>query len=112
MLTATNARSQLIASAKVESEIAILNLNIIGAVTAGNTSVNVYNTTATTVANATVYGTPMTSNVNYYSVWQGVVVDNKRSAEMQTVIDNFTKLGYTISRKSTDGLYIYWQLSW
>jgi hypothetical protein len=31
---------------------------------------------------------------------------------MNSVIDNFTKQGYSVVRKSTDGQSITWQISW
>jgi len=31
---------------------------------------------------------------------------------MQSVLDNFARLGYTVSRVSTDGQHISWQISW
>ena len=60
----------------------------------------------------TVTGTPMTTSNVYYPVWQGSVTNNFAAEEMKKVIDYFTKLGYTINRKSDDMEHLYWTISW
>jgi hypothetical protein len=112
MFSAGNARVQSITSAVTETEIALLNINIIGAVQAGNVSVYLDRNSNTSFGGNVVVGSPMTTDSGFYNVWQLNTTDNKKSAQMNTVIDNFAKLGYTISRKSADGQYLYWQISW
>jgi hypothetical protein len=112
MFTAATARSQGITTSVTETEIALLNLNIIKSLSAGNLTTTLSSNTVTTVSNTTVTGSPMTSDINYYFSWTGATANNLATAQMQTVMDNFTKLGYTISRQSYDGQHIYWQVSW
>lgn len=112
MFSATNARIQSIDSVVVETELALIGINIIKAVESNLTSVTVSNTTQTSFNSNVVIGTPMTLDANYYSSWQTVNANNLASGQMQSVIDNFSKLGYTITRKSTDGQHIYWRISW
>jgi len=112
MFTATNARIASIDSVVVETELALLNINIINAVDNNQTTVRINGNTYTSIGANTVVGTPMTLDANYYSTWQTITSNNFASGQMQTVIDNFTKLGYTISRISTDGQHISWQISW
>lgn len=112
MFNATNARAQTIDNATVETEIALLNLNVISAISTGNASCVVAGNTVTHISNTTVSGTPMTSTAGYYAAWQGIGTDTVKPAQMQAVIDNFTKMGYTISRQSWDGINIYWTISW
>lgn len=111
MLSATDARTQNISSTLVETEIALLNLNILA--TNGIDTIAVINrATVTDVNTVMVTGTPMTLSNVYYQVWQDVIVNNLAQYQMNKVIDYYTKLGYTISRKSNDGEYLYWQISW
>ena len=112
MFSATNARTQSVTSVATETEIALLNLNILNAVTAGNVTVTVSKTSTTALNGNTVVGTPMTLATQYYTAWQTSTANALASGQMQSVIDNFAKLGYTISRKSTDGTNISWQISW
>jgi hypothetical protein len=112
MFTATNARIQSIDSSIVETEIALLNINILKAVNAGNINVTVSNITQTPFGGNVVVGTPMTIDTNYYNAWQTSVSNALASGSMQSVLDNFARLGYTVSRVSTDGQHISWQISW
>ena len=112
MFNATNARTQTLDNQTVETEILLLNLNIMKAINAGNVTTQVTGNTYTFVNSANVAGTPMTLDPNYYSTWQTITANNVCSGQMQSVIDNFTTLGYTISRKSSDAQHIYWQISW
>jgi hypothetical protein len=112
MFTATNARTQSITSATTEVESTLINLNIIQAVASGKTDVAIYGNTNTIVNGNLIVGTPMTLDANYYASWQTTTANNLASGQMQSVIDTLTKLGYTVSRKSTDGQHIYWQISW
>ena len=112
MFNATNARTQTITSVATETEIALLNLNILSAVNSGAVSVTVNKTTQTPLNGNTVVGTPMTLATQYYTAWQTSTANALASGQMQSVIDNYAKLGYTISRVSTDGTNISWQISW
>jgi len=112
MFTATNARTQTITSAATETEIALLNLNILNAVSSGNVTVTVNKLTHTALNGNTVVGTPMTLGTQYYTAWQTSTANALASGQMQSVLDNFARLGYTISRISTDGTNISWQISW
>ena len=118
MITASNARNKAISSSTVETEIALINLNIIDAVQNNQVQITVDQNTYTTVGNALVAGTPMTNTDTYYKVWQNTVgnisisTQNLCNAEMNAVITNFNNLGYTISRRTTSAQFIVWQISW
>ena len=112
MFTATNARIASIDSSTVETELALININIVNAVNNNQTSVQVSGNTTTVFGSNIVVGTPMTLDANYYSTWQTVTANNLASGQMAMVSDNFQKLGYTISRASIDAQHIYWNISW
>jgi len=120
MYIATNARDNSIlnvGSYQIESEIALINLNIIIAVQNGGFTATIKHTTQIVVVDAIVNGTPMTNETTYFDVWQNnATVDSATSERlskyMQQVIDYYTKLGYTVYRKSTDGAHFYWQINW
>jgi len=112
MFTATNARIQSIDSVVVETELALLNINIINAVDNNKTSVQINGNTQTMIGANTVVGTPMTLDANYYSSWQTTTANNLAAGQMASVIENFQKLGYTVSRASSDAQHIYWNISW
>ena len=112
MLTSSNITTNIQNDINVETEIYLINISILTNSQSGNNSATIKNSTVTTVSNSTVTGSLMTNDLTYYSVWQGTTVDNRKSIEMQKVIDNFTQLGYTISRKSDDMEYLYWQVNW
>ena len=112
MFTATNARIQSIDSVVVETELALINVNIINAVDNNKTSVQIKGNTQTSFGANTVVGTPMTLDANYYSSWQTTTANNLAAGQMASVIDNFQKLGYTVSRASNDAQHIYWNISW
>jgi hypothetical protein len=120
MYIATNARDNSIlnvGSYQIETEIALINLNIINAVQSGLFTTTVNINSVTIVNDVAVFGTPMTKNTSYFDVWQNnATVDSATSLRlsnyMQQVIDYYTKLGYTVYRKSTDGAHFYWQINW
>jgi hypothetical protein len=120
MYIATNARDNSIlnvGSYQIETEIAVINMNIILAVQNGVFTTTIKNTTVTVVVNSVATGTPMTNDTAYFDVWQNnATVDSATSERlskyMQQVIDYYTKLGYTVYRKSTDGAHLYWQINW
>jgi hypothetical protein len=106
MFSATNARTQSVTSIATETEIALLNLNVIKAVNAGNVTVTVNKLTTTTLNGNTIVGSPMTLGTQYYTAWQTGAANALASGQMQSVIDNFAKLEYTLGRISTDGTNI------
>lgn len=112
MLTATNARTNTITNLDIETEIALLNLNILEAVNRGDIYTTVAKNTNTSIMGTTVTGTPLTLNPISYLVWQNLVTDNLLTLKMGQVIDYYSQLGYTVSRKTTDGTNITWQISW
>jgi hypothetical protein len=112
MLTATEARTENFNSKTYETEIYLINLNILDAISTGYMIATIGASTVTTVMGTEITGTTMTTSETYYKVWQNTIVDPQKNGEMNKVIDYFTKLGYTISRKSDDGTYLFWQVSW
>lgn len=113
MISASDAKTQNINSVTTETEIFLINLNILKNVNVGNNTVVVNNISNTEVNGTYVIGTPMSIVANtYYNVWQGITADNYKTYEMNKVIDYFTKLGYTINRKSDDMEHLYWQITW
>lgn len=112
MFNSTTARIGTVDSTLVETEIALINLNIIQAVKNDQVTANVDVTTQTIMNGVTITGTPITLEPNYYLVWQQTITNNKLTSHMNSVIDNFSKLGYTISRKTKNGQNISWQISW
>jgi hypothetical protein len=111
MLTAVDLRTQIQNDYIVETEIYLLNMSIFSIQLSGPTVVTLKKDTVTTVNGTNVTGSPMTSDAAYYSVWQGTVVDNLKTIEMNKVIDYYKKLGYTINRKSDDMEHLYWQIT-
>ena len=112
MLTSSNIITNIQNNYTVETEIYLLYVAILIAKDSGYNTVIVNNTTVTAVNGTDVTGSPITLDITYYSVWQNNTIDNRKSIEMQKVIDNFTQLGYTINRKSDDMEHLYWQINW
>ena len=75
-------------------------------------TVQINGNTNTAFGANTVVGTPMTLDANYYSSWQTTTANNLAAGQMASVIENFQKLGYTVSRASSDAQHIYWNISW
>lgn len=112
MINASTARTQTISNSTVETERALININVLAAVADGKTTVTVGKTTQTNFNGNVIVGSPMTLSMNYYKVWQNSLINNLIDAEMTEVIDTYTLLGYSISRRSMDGETISWQISW
>jgi len=114
MLSAIDVRTQTINSVTTETEIFLINLNILTSTAAGNSTVLVTRTSNSAVNGSYVTGTPMTTATGnvYYSVWQGNTASTNKTAQMNKVIDYYTRLGYTINRRSDDGISLYWLISW
>jgi hypothetical protein len=112
MLAATDARTENVNSLNFETEVFLINLNILNQNSAGNLTATVSATTNSSVMGTTITGTPMTAANIYYSAWQGITTDPHRVAEMNKVISYYQNLGYTINRQSNDGQSLYWIISW
>ena len=119
MITASNARNKSLTSVTVETEIALINLSILNAVQNNQVQAVIDGNTSVTVNNVVVTGTPLTTDQNYYNVWQNTNIGNLStgsqnlySGQMNAVITNFNNLGYTISRRTNNAQYIVWQVSW
>jgi hypothetical protein len=112
MINASTARTQTVSNSTVETELALININIFAAVANGQTTMTVGKTTQTNFNGNVIVGSPMTLSMDYYKVWQSSIVNNLIDAEMTEIIDTYTLLGYSISRKSMDGETISWQISW
>jgi len=112
MLTAVDLKTQIQNNYFVETEIYLLYVGILTSRDMGNSTFILNKDIELPVNEILVTGSPMTTNAAYYSVWQGITVDNRLTLEMQKVIDRYTQLGYTISRKTTDMEHLYWQITW
>lgn len=112
MLTAPYARTNSITSRDVETEIALINLQLLDAVSSGKVALTVTNTSNTNILTSTVTGTPLTLNSNSYLVWQGLQNNSVVTLQMGQVIDYYSKLGYSINRRSVDGSHLSWQINW
>ena len=112
MLSVTNITTQTINSTLVETEIFLINLNVLAAIDSNESAVAIYANSNTEVNGTYVIGSPMTLANAYYTVWQGNLSSTVKTSEMNKVIDYFTKLGYTINRKSDNGISLYWLVNW
>jgi hypothetical protein len=113
MLTAVDFKTQIQNDYYVETEIYLLNVAILlnALYGGGSTVITFKRDTEVPVNETTVTGSPMTTGAAYYSVWQGTVIDNRLTLEMNKVIDYYKKLGYTINRKTDDMEHLYWQIT-
>lgn len=100
----------------ITQEVFIILLNILNAIAFSMRSCTVSATTVTPVIGVDITGSIMTntdtSTETYYDVWQGTITDQVKTAQMEAVIKYFTKLGYSISRKSADSQTMYWSVTW
>jgi len=112
MLSATEVKSCTLNNTTVEAEISLINLNILSVTNNNTVVVDMATTTEIIGTNVTVTGTPMTIANVYYDTWQNITPNVFKTNEMQKVIDYYTKLGYTINRKSEDSEHLYWQITW
>jgi predicted solute-binding protein len=113
MILASNARQlATVNNSTIEQESAIISINIANAVRNNFMNCAVTSNTLTTIGNATVLGSVMTSDPTYYSMMLGIYSDQVREAELAAIINQFTSLGYTISQSSNDGFTFYWNISW
>lgn len=96
----------------VAEEIALLELYIFVASDGGAVSATLSSTSTITINGTTITGSQMTVSTAYYNAWKGDVVDFAKSAELAVVIKHFEDLGYVISRKSSNGTTLYWEVVW
>jgi len=100
----------------ITQEIFIIALAIIAAADAGELTTTVKFDSTVTINGTIITGSPMTNNdtagQTYYSVYSGNTTDAKSTEQMDTVIKYFEKYDYAISRTSSNGATITWNLSW
>lgn len=114
--TGAQARERAQGNNTLVQQIAIMEVAVLDAITAGTFAATISNTSTVTIQGTTITGSPMTDNdtdgQNYYKAWQGTITDAVKTEQMNEVINHFEGLGYTIARKSTSGTYFYWQIDW
>ncbi len=100
----------------ITQEILIISLAIINAAEAGELTTTVKFDSTVTVNGTVITGSPMTNNdatgQSYYSVYAGNTVSEKLTEQMNTVITYFEKYKYAITRTSSNGETITWNLAW
>ncbi len=59
-------------------------------------------------------GTTMTTTSSYYDIWTGTSSDRQLQEQMNSVIQHFEKVGYTITRKTNPNTNdsIIWFIQW
>ena len=97
-------------------EILIISLAITQAATLFALSTTVQFDTTVGVNGSTITGSIMTNDdatgLTYYNVFTESVVDAKLKEQMDTVIKYFEGYDYAITRTSSNGISITWNLSW
>ena len=100
----------------ITQEILIISLAITEAATSFNLSTTVQFDTTVTINGIVVTSSIMTNNdatgQSYYSVFSEATVDAKLTEQMDTVIKYFQGYSYAITRTSSNGESITWNLSW
>ncbi len=100
----------------ITQEILIISLAITQAATAFNLTTTVQFDTTVTINGSVITGSIMTNDdatgLTYYNVFTESVTDIKLKEQMDTVIKYFEKYSYAITRTSTNGISITWNLSW
>jgi hypothetical protein len=101
MLTATEARAKSQNDVTIFTEIRDIEDQVLSAISDGDYSVEVTDTT-------------MTLSVTYYNVWQGVTEDRAKYIQMGQIVTYFTDLGYGVERRtnSSTGNTFKWIISW
>lgn len=104
MLTADQARLRARNDIAVYNEVKIIELAILTAASAGTLDCVI----------AVSLMTSSASSPLYYADWMGTQPDPVIRDQMQQVMSNFTKLGYSIERKTniTTGNTFQWILAW
>jgi len=97
-------------------EILIISLAITQAATLFQLSTTVQFDTVVNVNGVDVTGTIMTNNdatgQSYYSAWTEATIDAKLTEQMDTVVKYFEGYSYAITRTSSNGSTITWNISW
>ena len=100
----------------ITQEIMIIALAIADAATLFNLSTTVQFDTTVTINGTVITGSIMTNDdatgQSYYSVWSEATTDAKLTEQMSTVIKYFEKYSYAITRTSSNGTSITWNISW
>ena len=110
--TATQARSQAVGNTTVLNEIHAIESAVLLAIQSG--ALRAPSVGGDTTMTATTVGTPLTTAQAYYNAWKGTIEDESKSANMQAVLDNFSKLGYGIKRvvnPATETTFL-WYVTW
>ena len=110
--TATQARSQAVGNTTVLNEIHAIESAVLQAVQASALKAPAVG--GDTSMTNTADGSPLTLAQSYYNVWKGTETDDTKAANMQAVLDNFSKLGYGIKRvvNPATGTTLLWYISW
>jgi len=108
MLTATESRSKSRNDRVIFDEIRDIESAILDAVDAGN-----YETTLDDTL-MTDSGAGIAVARQYYATWTAVDQDRKRAVQMNSVIDYFIAIGYSIERRlnSATGDTFIWYVAW
>ena len=101
MLTATEARAKAQNDVTIFTEIRNIEDAVLSAISDGDYSVEVTDTT-------------MTLSVTYCNVWQGVTDDRAKFIQMNQIVTYFTDLGYSVERRinSSTSNTFKWIISW
>jgi hypothetical protein len=104
MLNASQARIRARNDMAVYEEVKALEMTIIESSMSGN-------------LDCTISDTPMTAGASsqlYYADWYGISANKVLRDQMEQVIANFTKLGYSIERKTNPvtGNTFSWIIAW
>ena len=114
--TGAQARERAQGNNTLVQQIAIMEVAVLDAITAGTFTAKITDSSTVTIQGATITGSPMTDNdtdgQNYYKVYQGTTTDTVKTEQMNEVIAHFQNKGYTIARKSTTGTIFFWEITW
>ena len=114
--TSAEAREQAQGNNVIAQQIAIIEISILDAITAGAFTTSITDTSTVSIQGSTITGSPMTDNdalgQDYYKAWQGTTENAVYTEQMNEVIAHFTGKGYTVARKSTSGSYFYFYITW
>ncbi len=108
MLTATESRAKSRNDRVIFDEIRDIESEILDAVQAGDYEVAVSGTTMTDT------GAGIAVARNYYATWTAVDQNRTRVVQMNSVVDYFTSIGYSIERRlnTATGDTFYWYVAW
>lgn len=108
MLTASESRSKSRNDRVIFDEIRDIESAILDAVDAGDYETTLNDTLMTDT------GLGIAVARQYYDTWTAVDQDRKRATQMNSVVDYFTALGYSIERRlnATTGDTFIWYVAW